>query len=97
MEVFWERHSSTSWFMHCCPACQVHALLVSDCMAATLSCGQESLSEWQALVQGLIYTAGIMWNVLHFFNIPLHVQEVTRQQQSCSHVLGLRQNGTHRL
>lgn len=26
--------------------------------------------------QGLIYTAGVMWNVLHFFNIPIHVQEV---------------------
>ncbi|KAL3132585.1 hypothetical protein ABBQ32_009119 [Trebouxia sp. C0010 RCD-2024] len=25
---------------------------------------------------GLIYTAGVMWNVLHFFNIPIHVQEV---------------------
>lgn len=25
---------------------------------------------------GLIWTAGIMWNVLHFFNIPIHVQEV---------------------
>ena len=33
-------------------------------------------------MQGLIYTAGIMWKVLHFFNIPLHVQEVTSQQQS---------------
>ena len=28
------------------------------------------------LVQGLIWTAGVMWNVLHFLNIPIHVQEV---------------------
>ena len=27
-------------------------------------------------MQGLIYTAGVMWNVLHFLNIPIHVQEV---------------------
>ncbi|KAF6258860.1 Oligosaccharyl transferase STT3 subunit-domain-containing protein [Scenedesmus sp. NREL 46B-D3] len=25
---------------------------------------------------GLIYTAGLMYNILHFFNIPVHVQEV---------------------
>ena len=75
----------------------MHALLIYDCTAATLSCGQESHPKWQALVQGLIYTAGIMWNVLHFFNIPLHVQEVTRQQQSGSHMLGLCQKGTHTL
>jgi hypothetical protein len=28
------------------------------------------------LLQGLIYTAGLMYNILHFFNIPVHVQEV---------------------
>ena len=32
-----------------------------------------------------------MWNVLHFFNIPLHVQEVISRQQSSSRMLGLRQ------
>jgi len=30
----------------------------------------------QLLLQGLIYTAGLMHNVLHALNIPLHVQEV---------------------
>lgn len=28
------------------------------------------------LLQGLIYTAGTMYNILHFFHIPIHVQEV---------------------
>jgi len=27
-------------------------------------------------VQGLIYTAGTIYNVLHYFHIPIHVQEV---------------------
>ena len=26
--------------------------------------------------QGLIWTAGLMYNLLHYFNIPIHVQEV---------------------
>ena len=30
----------------------------------------------RAALQGLIYTAGLMHNVLHALNIPLHVQEV---------------------
>jgi hypothetical protein len=30
------------------------------------------------LLQGLIVTAGTMYNILHFFNIPIHVQEVGR-------------------
>lgn len=27
-------------------------------------------------LQGLIWTAGLMYNLLHYFNIPIHVQEV---------------------
>ena len=29
------------------------------------------------MLQGLIMTAGAMYNVLHFLNIPIHVQEVS--------------------
>lgn len=29
--------------------------------------------------QGLIFTAGSMYRILHWFNIPIHVQEVGRQ------------------
>ena len=35
------------------------------------------------VLQGLIYTAGLMHNILHALNIPLHVQEV---RSSCSNV-----------
>jgi hypothetical protein len=33
-------------------------------------------------LQGLIYTAGAMYNILHFFNIPIHVQEVGSSSSS---------------
>jgi hypothetical protein len=42
--------------------------------------------------QGLIYTAGLMYNILHFFNIPVHVQEVRQQQQQQLFVMAQQQH-----
>jgi hypothetical protein len=44
-------------------------------------CSPQSLNRYRdpdiiSVLQGLIYTAGLMHNVLHALNIPLHVQEV---------------------
>jgi hypothetical protein len=44
-----------------------------------------------AELQGLIYTAGLMYNTLHFFNIPVHVQEVRSWQQQQAGTAGQRQ------
>ena len=37
-------------------------------------------------LQGLIWTAGAMWNLAHFLNIPIHIQEVSvpRLLTNCS-------------
>lgn len=47
----------------------------------SIACRAYSL---HALLQGLIMTAGVMYNVLHFFNIPIHVQEVCQAAQLSS-------------
>ena len=53
-------------------------------------------------MQGLIYTAGVIYNVLHFFNIPIHVQEVRligaepqQERLLIKRHLNLQQSGQH--
>ena len=40
-------------------------------------------------MQGLIFTAGAMWNALQWLNIPIHIQEVGPTTSHTGHHAGL--------
>lgn len=41
------------------------------------------ISHFFAPSQGIIFTAGTMWNFLQTINVPIHVQEARRLPQTC--------------
>lgn len=56
------------------------------CWAAPLGTSTQLITR----LQGLIWTAGVMYNLLHYFNIPIHVQEVRHAARRCNFRSGLK-------